>query len=111
MSTAAESRSVVGRVASLSVATTTPGRTGGGRYSRNDRDVSCFKPEIAALDFEAGLIVDGELVASSGSDTSAGVLVECSAHYNTQWPRRTLQLRPPRPASAVPSTVGSRTRP
>lgn len=32
-------------------------------YSRNDRDISRTYPEIAALDIEDGVVVDGELVA------------------------------------------------
>jgi bifunctional non-homologous end joining protein LigD len=35
-------------------------------YSRNDRDISRCYPEVAALDLEAGLVVDGELVALDG---------------------------------------------
>jgi len=32
-------------------------------YSRNDRDISCSHPEVAALQLGKGVIVDGELVA------------------------------------------------
>ena len=41
------------------------------------------------------------------------VLAEYSAHYNAQRPHRALQLRPPRPDSAVSETVrgGIRRRP
>ena len=35
-------------------------------YSRNDRDISRSYPEVAALHLEAGLVVDGELVALDG---------------------------------------------
>ena len=42
------------------------GYAGGGGltlYSRNDRDISRSYPEIAALDIDHGVVVDGELVA------------------------------------------------
>jgi bifunctional non-homologous end joining protein LigD len=35
-------------------------------YSRNDRDISRSYPEAAGLVLEAGLVVDGELVAVDG---------------------------------------------
>ena len=35
-------------------------------YSRNDRDISRSYPEVAALQLETGLVVDGELVALDG---------------------------------------------
>jgi bifunctional non-homologous end joining protein LigD len=40
------------------------GAEGGVRlYSRNDRDISRSYPEIAALEIDQGVVVDGELVA------------------------------------------------
>jgi bifunctional non-homologous end joining protein LigD len=39
------------------------GRSGLSLYSRNDRDISRSYPEIAALELDEGVIVDGELVA------------------------------------------------
>ncbi len=38
------------------------------------------------------------------------VLTAYAAHYNTQRPRRALQLRPPRPEAAVPEPVHGRIR-
>ena len=38
------------------------------------------------------------------------VLAEYTAHYNTQRPHRALQLRPPRPESAIPEPVHGRIR-
>ena len=42
------------------------GTSGLALYSRNDRDISCSYPEVAALPLEPGLVVDGELVALDG---------------------------------------------
>ena len=55
-----------GRVQSTNRAIGYTGPGGLVLYSRNDRDISRSYPEVAALELEAGLVVDGELVALDG---------------------------------------------
>ena len=52
-------------------------------YSRNDRDVSRSYPEIAALELEEGVIVDGELVALDGHGRPDFGLLQHRMHVTT----------------------------
>ena len=52
-------------------------------YSRNDRDVSHSYPDVAALHFEPGLVVDGELVALDGRGRPDFGLLQQRMHITT----------------------------
>jgi ATP-dependent DNA ligase len=55
-------------------------------YSRNDRDVSRSYPEIAALEIDHGVVVDGELVAldQHGDRISVCCSIACTSRHRTR---------------------------
>ena len=59
------------------------GRSGLTLYSRNDRDISRSYPEVAALELEQGVIVDGELVALDGHGRPDFGLLQHRMHVTT----------------------------
>ena len=52
-------------------------------YSRNDRDISRSYPEIAALDLDEGVNVDGDLVALDGNGRPDFGLLQHRMHVTT----------------------------